>query len=169
MEAVFQPLVAIEPATLIVTILNLFLQLFLLKKFLLDKVFAVLDQRREAADRQINDAQEAHDEAMRIKQTYETNMLQAKAQAEQLLERANKTAIERSEAIVGQAKQEAAQIKNKAAADIAQQKVKALNDAKDEISHVAMAIAEKVVERQLEPEDQTKLIDDFINNLGDAL
>ena len=169
MEAVFQPLVAIEPATLIVTILNLFLQLFLLKKFLLDKVFAVLDQRREEADRQITDAQQAHDEAMHIKQTYEANMLQAKAQAEQLLERANKTAIERSETIIGQAKQEAAQIKSKAAADIAQQKVKALNDAKDEISNVAMAIAEKVVERQLTPEDQSKLIDDFINNLGETV
>ena len=32
-----------------------------------------------------------------------------------------------------------------------------------------MAIAEKVVERQLNAADQQKLIDQFINDLGDAL
>lgn len=169
MKTIYQALVAVEPTTLIVTILNLFLQLFLIKKFLLDKVFAVLDQRRAAADKEIGDAQNARQEAMEIKSTYEQNMKEAKQQADELLDRAHKTAIERSEAIIGQAKQEAAQIKNKASADIAQEKVKALNDAKDEISGMAMAIAEKVVERQLAPEDQDKLIDDFISGLGDAL
>lgn len=169
METIYQSLVAVEPTTLIVTILNLFLQLFLIKKFLLDKVFAVLDQRRAAADKEIEDAQNARQEAMDIKATYEENMRQAKDQADALLDRAHKTAVERSESIIGQARQEAAQIKSKAAADVAQVKIKALNDAKDEISGVAMAIAEKMVQRQLVPEDQDKLIDDFINGLGDAL
>ena len=40
---VYQALVAVEPFTLIVVILNLFLQIFLIKKFLLDKVMKVLD------------------------------------------------------------------------------------------------------------------------------
>ena len=57
----------------------------------------------------------------------------------------------------------------KAVADIALEKKKAINDAKDEISGISMAIAEKVVERQLTGEDQSKLINDFINSLGDAL
>ena len=36
-------------------------------------------------------------------------------------------------------------------------------------SQSSMAIAEKVVERQLNAADQQKLIDQFINDLGDAL
>ena len=44
---------------------------------------------------------------------------------------------------------------------------KAINDAKNEISGVAMAIAEKVVERQLDSSDHDKLINQFIDQLGE--
>ena len=165
----YQSLVTVNPVTLIAQICNLFIQLFLAKKFFLDKVKSILDQRREAADREITDAQAAKAEAMTIKATYEENMLQAKAEATALLAQAQKTASARSEEIINQAQAQAVQLKEKAAADIAQEKKKALNDAKDEISGISMAIAEKVVERQLNDADQQKLIDQFINELGDVL
>ncbi len=169
METLYQSLVAVEPLTLIATICNLFVQMFIVKKFFLDKILNILDQRREAADKQITDAQKAREEALNIKKTYEQNMLQATQQANELLVSAQKTAAERSEKIIGQAQQQAAQIKSKASADIATEKKKAINDAKNEISGLAMAIASKIVERQLGPEDQSGLIDRFINELGDQV
>ena len=69
METLYQSLVAVEPLTLIATICNLFVQMFIVKKFFLDKILAVLDQRREAADKQISDAQAAREEALDIKKT----------------------------------------------------------------------------------------------------
>ncbi len=167
METLYQSLVAVEPLTLIATICNLFVQMFIVKKFFLDKILAVLDQRREAADKQINDAQAARQEALDIKKTYEQNMLQASQQASEILASAQKSATERSEKIIGQAQQQAAQIKSKASADIAMEKKKAINEAKNEISGLAMAIASKVVERELDQKDQSGLIDRFINELGD--
>lgn len=167
METLYQSLVAVEPLTLIATICNLFVQMFIVKKFFLDKILAVLDQRREAADKQINDAQAARQEALDIKKTYEQNMLQASQQASEILASAQRSATERSEKIIGQAQQQAAQIKSKASADIAMEKKKAINEAKDEISGLAMAIASKVVERELDQKDQSGLIDRFINELGD--
>ena len=169
MQFEYQSLVAINPVTLIAQICNLFIQMFLVKKFFLDKIKAVLDQRRTAADQQITEAEAAKAEALEIKETYEQNMRQAKAQASEILDRAQKTATTRGEEIIRQASEEAAQLKQKAAADIAMEKKKALNDAKDEISGVAMAIAEKVVERQLDSADHDKLINQFIDGLGDAL
>ena len=169
MESLYQSLVAVEPVTLIAQICNLFLQLFLFKKFLYDKVVAILDKRREDADKQITEAQSAKDEALAIKKTYEENMRQAKVQADDILSRAQKTAAARSEEIIGQAKQEASRIKQKAASDIALEKKKAINDAKDEISGISMAIAEKVVERQLNEADQQKLVEQFIDRLGESL
>lgn len=163
---VYQSLVAVNPVTLIAQICNLFIQLFFVKKFFLDKIKAVLDARREAADQEITTAQAAKAEAMEIKATYEKNMQEAKAQANEILDRAQKTATARGEEIIRQANQEAASLKQKAAADIAMEKKKALNDAKDEISGVAMAIAEKVVERQLDSSDHDKLINQFIEKLG---
>lgn len=169
METLYQSLVAVEPLTLIATICNLFVQMFLVKKFFLDKILAVLDQRREAADKQITDAQAAREEAITIKQNYEKNMLQATQQANEILASAQKTAAERSEKIISDAQQQAAQIKSKASADIAMEKKKAINDAKNEISGLAMAIASKVVEHELGEKDQSGLIDRFINELGDQV
>lgn len=169
MDTLYQSLVAVEPTTLIVTILNLFLQMFLIKKFLLDKVLAVLDERRKAADQQISAAESAKQEALTIKKTYEDNMLRAKEAAGELLARAQKTAEVRGEEILREAQNQAAQIKHKAAQDIAQEKKKALNEAKNEIADMAMAIAGKVVERNISGEDQARLVDRFIDELGEGL
>ena len=167
METIYQSLVAVEPLTLIANICNLFIQMLIIKKFFLNKIVAVLDQRRSAADKEITDAEKAKQEAMEIKKTYEDNMLQANAKANEILTTAQKTATERSDKIIGEAQQAAAQIKSKASADIAQEKKKAINDAKNEISGLALAIAGKVVEKELAEEDQAGLIDRFIDELGD--
>ena len=72
----------------------------------------------------------------------------------------------REEEILRQASLEAAAIKERASADIAQEKKKAINEAKDEISDMAMAIAEKIVGRELNDKDQSALVDSFIEELG---
>ena len=163
----YQSLVTVNPVTLIAQICNLFLQLLIVKIFFLDKIKAILDQRREAADKEITDAEAAKAEAMVIKATYEQNMAEAKAKADDILMNAQRSASMRSEEIISQAQQQASQIKSKAAADIEMEKKKAINDAKNEISGLALAIAGKVVERELDSADQTGLIDRFIDELGD--
>ena len=165
----YQSLVTVNPVTLIAQICNLFIQLFLAKKLFLDKVKAILDQRREAADKEITDAQAARSEAMNIKETYEDNMRKARTQAEDILSNAQKTATLRSEEIISQAQHQAAQLKMKAASDIEMEKKKAINDAKNEISDLAMAIAGKVVGRELNDADQAQFIDRFIEELGDEV
>ena len=165
----YQSLVTVNPVTLIAQICNLFITLAVVKIFFLDKIKAILDQRREAADKEITDAQAAKAEAMEIKDTYEKNMQEAKAQASSILERAQRSATIRSEEIIRQANDEAVAIRAKASADIAQEKKKAINDAKDEIAGLSLAIAGKVVGRELTADDQSKLIDSFIDELGDQV
>ena len=165
----YQSLVTVNPVTLIAQICNLFIQLFFVKKFFLDKIKAILDQRREAADKQITDAEAAKAEAMAIKAAYEKNMAESKAKADDILMNAQRSANARSEEIISQAQATAAQIKSKASADIEMEKKKAINDAKNEISGLAMAIAGKVVERELNTADQADFIDRFINELGDGV
>ncbi len=167
MESLYQSLVTVNPVTLIAQICNLFIQLVIFKRFFLDKVKAILDQRREAADRQIADAEAAKQEAAAIKQTYEQNMREAKSKADDLLLSAQKTAQKRGEEIISQAQTQAAQIKAKASSDIEMERKKAVNDAKNEISGLAMAIAGKVVERELDAKDQSALIDRFLDELGE--
>ena len=162
----YQSLVTVNPVTLIAQICNLLLQMFLVKVFFLDKIKAILDARREAADKEITDAKTAKEEAMVIKATYEQNMLESKAKAEMILQSAQQTAAKRGEQIISDVQKTAVAMKQKAEAEIAQEKKRALNDAKNEISEIAMAIASKVVSREITEADHAKMVDSFIDELG---
>lgn len=164
-----QALVAVNPITLIASICNLFIQLFIFKKFFWDKVMKVIDQRREAADQEIAQAKSSRSEADAMKAAYEQDMKEARDKADEIVMSAQKAATARSEEIISQARTTAAQIKEKASADIAMEKKKAINDAKDEISGLAMAIAGKVVERELNSEDHNEMINRFISELGEGV
>ena len=164
-----QALVAVNPITLIASICNLFIQLFIFKKFFWDKIMKVIDQRREAADQEIAQAKSSRSEADAMKAAYEQDMKDARDKADEIVMSAQKAATARSEEIISQARTTAAQIKEKASADIAMEKKKAINDAKDEISGLAMAIAGKVVERELNSEDHSEMINSFISELGEGV
>lgn len=163
-----QELVGIVPWTFIATICNLFIQVYLIKRFLFKPINAMLDKRKAMADAQIQDAVKAKEEAEAMKSEYEKDMEQAKAKAGEILSNAQKTASLQSDQILQEASQQAAAMKAKAESDIAQEKRKAVNEIKDEIGDMAVEIAGKVIEREISEEDHKKLIDEFIANVGEA-
>ena len=68
---------------------------------------------------------------------------------------------------MAEARAEAAALREKAEADIVSEKKKAVNEIKDEISDIAILIAEKVVEKEITPADHEKLIAQFIDRVGE--
>ena len=163
-----QELVGIVPWTFIAQICNLFLQIYLIKRFLFKLINNILAKRKEMADAQIQDAVKAREEAEAMKSQYEQDMIQAKNKANEIVVSAQKTATAQSEELLREASRQAAAMKNKAEADIEQEKRKAVNEIKDEIGGMAMEIAGKVIEREISEEDHAKLIDDFIANVGET-
>ena len=163
-----QDLVGIVPWTFIAQICNLFLQVYLIKRFLFKPINAMLEKRRAMADAEIQDAVKAKEEAIAMKSEYEQNMLEAKNKANEIVTNAQKTAAIQSEEMLKEASQQAAAMKAKAESDIAQEKRKAVNEVKNEIGGMAMEIAGKVIEREINEEDHAKLIDEFIANVGEA-
>lgn len=164
----FQELVTIIPWTFIAQICNLFLQVFLIKKFLFKPVRNILDKRREKADAEIQDAIRAKQEAAAIKSEYEQNMLEAREKANELLATAQKTATKQSEDLLREASEQAVAMKAKAEQDIALEKRKAVNEIKDEIGSMAMEIAGKVIEREISEKDHARLINEFIETVGEG-
>ncbi len=164
----YQALITVDPGTFVVQLCNLMIQLVILKKFLLEPVQKVLNERKAIADAEIADAQKANQDAQALKAEYEQNLASAKAEANDIVAAAQKTAAVRSDAIVGEARTAAAKLKEKAQEDIALEKKKAINQVKDEIGDMAMEIASKVVEREINQKDHQALIDEFIKNVGET-
>ena len=163
-----QELVGIVPWTFVAQICNLFIQVYLIKKFLFTPVNEILAKRRALADAEISDAKKAKDEALEMKSEYEKNMADAKSRSSEILAAAQKTAAIQSEEMLQETQKQVAAIKAKAESDIAQEKRKAVNEIKDEIGGMAMDIAGKVIEREISEDDHRKLIDEFIANVGEV-
>ena len=162
-----QDLVTIDPWTLIGQLLNLFIQVMLIKKFLFKPIREVLAKRKALADAELADAAKAKEEAESLKSEYEESMKQARDKANDILNTAQKSATQQSEEIIREANAQAVSIKAKAERDIEQERRKAVNEIKDEIGDMAMEIAGKVIGREINSSDHEKLIDDFINKVGE--
>ena len=163
----FEAFVGVNFWTALFILLNTLIIFFVAKKFLFVPVMKIIVTRQEEIDSMYSQADTAREEAQKLQSEYEEKFSQAAATSERLLKEATVRALGREEEIVRQANEWADAIRAKATADIAQEKKKALNDAKDEISVIALAIAGKVVGRELNAEDQSKLVDSFIEELGE--
>ena len=163
-----QELVGIIPWTFVAQICNLFIQMYLIKRFQFKPVHEILEKRRAAADAEIIQAEETKAKAEAIRAEYERNMQDARQKANEILDSARNTAAIQSEKILKEAQDQTFAMKNKAEKEIAQEKKKAVNEVKGEIGDMAVEIAGKVIEREINEKDHEKLIDEFISNVGEV-
>ena len=165
----FQSFIGVDFWTALFVLLNTLALFFVAKKFLFVPVKDLIDSRQREVDEMYATAGKAKEDALAMQEEYRQKLSAAQATSERLVKEAVARGQNREEEIIRQANAEAAAIMDKAAADIAQEKKKAINDAKDEISGIAIAIAEKVVGRELNAADQSDLVDSFIAKLGDEV
>ncbi len=165
----FESFLGVNPWTALFILLNTLTIFFVAKKFLFGPVMKIIEDRQKEIDDMYESAGNAKAEAETMRTEYTQRLASAKADAETIVREAVTRGQNREEEILRKASQEAQALRDKAADDIAMEKKKALNDAKNEISGLALAIAGKVVERELDENDQSRLIDQFLNELGEGL
>ena len=161
----FESFIGINFWTAFFVLMNTLAIFFVAKKFLFVPVKNMIDSRQKEIDAMYDAAGAAKESAQALENEYKEKLAQAQQTSDRMVKEAVARGQNRQEEIISQANAEARAILDKAAADIAQEKKKALNDAKNEISEMAMAIAEKVVGRELNDVDQAKLVDEFIRAL----
>lgn len=165
----FESFLGVNPWTALFILLNTLTIFFVAKKYLFGPVMKMIEDRQKEIDDMYLEAGTAKTEAQAMEAEYKKKLSAASETSERIVKEAVARGQSREEEIIRQANAEASAILDKAAADIAMEKKKAINDAKDEISDIAMAIAEKVVGRELNAADQEKLVDSFIDELGDQV
>lgn len=164
----FESFVGIDPWTALFTFCNMMITFAVLKKFLFKPVKKMIDDRQAEIDTMYADADVAKQKAAALEQEYQQHLQSIRDERDTLLREATARAQKREEEIVGEARAEAAALRAAAEADIAQERKKAVNDLKNEIGGIAVDIAGKVVEREINETDHKALIDEFIRNVGDA-
>lgn len=159
---------SIDFTSVIGVLCNTLILFLLFKKFLFAPVNKILDERKAMVSKTYEDADGALKNAKAMESEYTQRLSAAKEESDEIVRAASKKAQLRSDEIIGEAKNEAAAIITKANADIEKDRKRAVNSIKDEISDIAVSIAEQVIGRNVETDDeQNRLIDEFISDIGE--
>ena len=160
--------VTIDFWEIIFTWANLLILFLLMKKILFKPIKNILEQRENEVNSMYADADEAKKNAESMEKEYTEKLSVAKNEANDIVKNAVKTAELRSEEIIKDARNQATNINNKAHKDIETDKQNAINEVKRDISEIAVSIAEKVIEKDINEKDYNRLIENFINEMGDS-
>ena len=140
----FESIVGVNFWTALFTLCNMLITFLILKKLLFKPVKKMIDDRqKEIADQYAEAEREIVREAAELAHRQERDILNA-------------------------AREEAKAITAKAHSDIRQERRKVFNEMKTEISDIAIEIAEKVTEKEIDSDKHRELIDSFIDQIGEA-
>ena len=159
---------SVDVWTIIFTWVNMFILFTLVKKILFKPVSNILDQRDAEIKKIYDDANRANEKAVNLEKEYSEKMAQARDEAGEIIKQATLTAQKREKEIIDSAHQQVAAMTRRAETQIAQERKKAYQEIKDEISDISVAIAGKMVQREITAADHEALISQFIENVGEA-
>ncbi len=152
---------------IIIALLNLTLLFLLVKKFLFKPVKKVMQKRQDEVTERYDEAAQKVSEADAQKKQWEEKMEGAEEEAASIIVNATETAKNRGEKIVSDAKLRADYIVAQAQNEADLRHKQATEDIKREIVEVSGALAEKMLEREINTKDHRSLIDSFIEKIGD--
>ena len=159
------PLVQLDPGLFIWTILTFLVLLFLLAKFAWKPLLAALEERENKIKNSLEDAEKAKAELERINAKSEEIIAKARSEAQSIRVEA-KAASERIKAdLMAKAEEDSKKIRGEAEKQIRVEKDKAIDEIRQEVVDLSLAVAEKVIKKNLSKEDNQGLIEDSLKNL----
>ncbi len=151
--------------TLLAQIFNFLLLVAVVSWFGYKPLVKVMDERRNKIATDLANAEAAKAAAGKIKEEYEAQLSNARVEAQEIIDRANKSATEAYNQMLVQAKEEQERIFKSAQEKIEREKVNALMEVRAEVVSLSMALAEKVVEKKLDKEADQKIINEFLDEI----
>lgn len=151
--------------TLIVQLVNFLLLLVLLYKFVYTPLLGALESRSAAIKQQLAEAQAAREAAQRQLTEFEARLTASQAEAQAARDRALREAAELRERLTAEARQEAGRLVESARAEIEQDVRRARAELRREVAGLAVTIAERLIQKNVQPEDQERLVQDALAHL----
>ncbi len=152
---------------ILISLLNLLILFLLFKKFLFGPVNKMLAKRQGEIDARYNAADEAKRLAEEDKLLWDEKISAVKDESDEIIKKAQDSAKRQGDNIVTKAKEQADSIIRQAETQAQLEMKKAEEGIKKEIVEVSTALANKLLEREINVNDHRDLIDSFIEKIGD--
>ena len=158
-------MVDLSLGTILAQMLNFFILVWLLARFAYKPSLAMMTERKERIAKDLEAAEKARVEAEEFKADYAAQISNARVEAQQIVEKAIQEAENTTREQLATAREQIEQEKNRARQDIAIERDRAMNSLRNEVVSLSVAMAGKVVAKDMNSETNTKLIEDAIRQL----
>jgi F-type H+-transporting ATPase subunit b len=159
------PLVQPDPGLYIWTIVVFLVLLALLRKFAWRPLLQALEARQQTIRQSLDDADKAKQELQRLQQESAQIVREARVEAESIISRSRTDAERLKEEIRQKARVDAESIVRTAERQIQLETQQALRQIRNEAADMSVAIASKLIQRNLSKEDNQRLIDDALRQI----
>lgn len=156
----------LNPGEIIVQVISFLLLLFILRRFLWDKVLKLLDRRKERISSQFKQIEESRLTVEQLKGEYRKHLDRIDTEAKEKIKQAFSEAKEIAEEVKKSAYQEAQKIIDKAKEEVGYEVSKAKEELKDRIIELAIEAAETVIQDKLTEEEDRHIVEDFLDKAG---
>ncbi len=156
------------PATpeLIWGFISFALLMVVFSKFVFPQLGKLLDERRARIQGQLEQAETTRQEAEELREQYATQLSEARREADGIRDEAREDAERARSERVSAAEQEAEQIIAAAREDAQAERGRVVADLRSQVAVIAVDLAGKIVQRELDPQQHSDLVDRYINELS---
>lgn len=150
---------------LIVQVVNFLLMFVILRKWAFVPIMNILEQRREAVAKGLEDARIAQEARENAEKEAEKIMADARAEAAAEARDVTQRAEEQAKEIVKAAEVKAGKAREEALAEVEQDRVRLLGDVRGQVAALSVAAAQKLIGEALDAKKQRSLIDEFFSGV----
>lgn len=162
------PVVAIN-LTLFWQMINFVVLVLIFKKFFFKPISKIIEKRKQEITANIESAQKDKESSQTLKLEAEKYLKEAKAEANVIITNAIKKAEDAKEEILKETHLAREKMLKSAEADIIKIREQAKKELREDMTEIAIKLAEKMIEKQLsdDKEASVKVIDHFIKEVGE--
>lgn len=158
-------MVSLTGGTLLFQFINFFVLVAILAKFAYKPLLKVLEDRRNKIESDLDAASQARKTAEQMQAEYEAQLRNARSEAQAIIDKAVKQADKEAQAQLNAIREQIAREKQIAQAEIANEREVAIREMRNEVVTLSMAVAEKLLQKNLDPDMNAKLVANCIDQL----
>ncbi|EKV57251.1 F0F1 ATP synthase subunit B [Brachyspira hampsonii] len=159
-------LLKIDPGIIIWTWITFLLVLAILGASTWKIILKGLNARADKIQEDLEEAEKTRENAKKSLAAYREQIDNAKTEASSIIENARVEANRIRDKIINNAREEAEVNKNKIMSEIDRSKEEAMNSVKKQALDIAVVMAETILKRNINKEDNQALINEFISNVN---
>lgn len=152
--------------TFVYQVIDFVLLFIFLRIFVWPPLVKALQKRREGIANDIAAAETERKEAERLRQEREEALSAARAEAQAIVERAERTAADEARTLVAEARAQAERIKAEVTAETARVKEGAVRALRDEVADLALLAAGRVLGHEVGGDEDRRLAQEFVAEVG---